>query len=91
VSRKRNTNLFDLANVWKKVVFRQLDERIATEGGVVPEIPRSDPLTLMLETDKSLAQELGVVEDNEIVLHRREHSEELEHPEFGRISKSYAR
>jgi hypothetical protein len=91
VSRKRNTNLFDLANVWKKVVFRQLDEHIAEEGGVVPEIPRNDPLTLMLETDKSLAQALEVPEDDEIVLHRREHSEELEHPEFGRISKSYAR
>ena len=91
VSRKRNTNLFDLANVWKKVVFRQLDEAIAEEGGVVPEIPRDDPLTLILETDRTLAQALEVVEDNEIVLHRREHSEELEHPEFGRISKTYAR
>ena len=91
VSRKRNTNLFDLANVWKKVVFRQLDEHIATEGGVVPEIPRDDPLTLMLETDKSLAQALEVESDDEILLHRREHSQELEHPEFGRASKSYAR
>jgi hypothetical protein len=45
----------------------------------------------MLETDKSLAQALEVPEDNEIVLHHREHSQELEHPEFGRISKSYAR
>ncbi|PPQ89462.1 hypothetical protein CVT25_012963, partial [Psilocybe cyanescens] len=32
VSRKRNTNLFDLANVWKKTVFRKLDENIAEEG-----------------------------------------------------------
>ena len=91
VSRKRNTNLFDLANVWKKIVIRQLDENIATEGGVVPEIPHDDPLTLMLETDKFLAQALEVPEDNEILLHRRERSEELEHPEFGRISKSFAR
>ena len=91
VSRKRNTNLFDLANVWKKIVFRQLDENIAKEGGVVPEIPREDQLTRMLETDKSLAQALAVEEDDEIVLHRRERSEELEHPEFGRASKSYAR
>uniref|UniRef100_A0A8H8CJX8 Uncharacterized protein n=1 Tax=Psilocybe cubensis TaxID=181762 RepID=A0A8H8CJX8_PSICU len=37
VSRKRNTNLFDLANVWKKTVFRKLDENIAEKGGVVPE------------------------------------------------------
>ncbi|PPQ94778.1 hypothetical protein CVT25_008385, partial [Psilocybe cyanescens] len=36
VSRKHNTNLFDLANVWKKTVFRKLDENIADEGGVVP-------------------------------------------------------
>ena len=91
VSRKRNTNLFDLANVWKKTVFRQLDEAIAEEGGVVPEIPHDDPLTLLLAADKSIAQALNVEEDNEIVLHRREHSQELEHPEFGRISKTYAR
>ena len=91
VSRKRNTNLFDLANVWKKVVFRQLDNNIAEEGGVVPEIPHDDPLTLLLAADKSLAQALEVEEDNEIVLHRREHSQELENPEFGRASKMYAR
>ena len=72
-------------------MIRQLDENIATEGGVVPEIPHDDPLTLMLETDKFLAQALEVPEDNEILLHRRERSEELEHPEFGRISKSFAR
>ena len=32
VSRKCNTNLFDLANVWKKTVFRKLDERITEEA-----------------------------------------------------------
>ncbi|PPQ91510.1 hypothetical protein CVT25_007840, partial [Psilocybe cyanescens] len=42
VSRKRNTNLFDLANVWKKTVFRKLDENIAEEGGVVPLIQDVD-------------------------------------------------
>ena len=84
VSRKRNTNLFDLANVWKKTVFRKLDERIAEEGGVNPMIPNVDPLDYQLE---AIPRETGLEED--IILHQREHSEELEHPEFGRISKIY--
>ena len=91
VSRKRNINLFDLENVWKKVVFRQLDNNIAEESSVIPEIPRDDPLTLMLAADKSLGQALKVEEDNKIVLHHREHSQELENPEFSRASKIYAR
>jgi hypothetical protein len=84
VSRKRNTNLFDLANVWKKTVFRKLDERIAEEGGVNPTISSIDPLDFQLE---AIPQETEIEEI--IQLHRREHSEELEHPEFGRISKIY--
>ena len=84
MSRKHNANLFDLANVWKKTVFRKLDERIAEEGGVNPMIPNVDPLDYQLE---AIPQETGLEED--IILHQREHSEELEHPEFGRISKIY--
>ena len=84
VSRKRNTNLFDLANVWKKTVFRKLDEAIAEEGGVNPTIPSADPLDLQL---RAIHHENSIDED--IQLHQREHSQELEHPEFGRISKIY--
>ena len=39
VSRKCNTNIFNLANVWKKTVFNKIDEEISEEGGVVPMIP----------------------------------------------------
>ena len=46
-------------------------------------IPNVDPLDYQLE---AIPQETGL---EEIILHRREHSEELEHPEFGRISKIY--
>ena len=84
VSRKRNTNLFDLANVWKKTVFRKLDERIAEEGGVNPTIPNVDPLDRQLE---AIPRETSIEED--IQLHQREHSEELVHPEFGRLTKVY--
>jgi hypothetical protein len=85
VSRKRTTNLFDLANVWKKTVFRKLDERIAEEGGVNPTIPNVDPLDFQLE---AIPREVEI--EQVIQLHQREHSEELEHPEFGRISKFYS-
>jgi hypothetical protein len=84
VSRKRNTNLFDLANVWKKIVFRQLDENIAQEGGVDPTIPNADEI-------ENPGEELPHNQDdtdNVIQLHRRERSQELEHPEFGRQSKT---
>ena len=84
VSRKRTTNLFDLANVWKKTVFRKLDDKIATEGGVNPTIPSTDHLDRQLE---AIPRETTLNED--IILHQREHSQELEHPEFGRISKVY--
>ena len=39
VSRKQTTNLFNLANVWKKIVFQKLDETVAEEGGMDPMIP----------------------------------------------------
>ena len=84
VSRKRNTNLFDLSNVWKKTVFRKLDERIAEEGGVNPTIPNTDLLDRQLE---AIPREVEI--EQVIQLHQREHSEELVHPEFGRISKVY--
>ena len=90
VSRKRNANLFDLANVWKKTVFRKLDEAIAEEGGVVPMNQTADALDNLLPADRAAVEDVDQEED-EIILHQRERSEDLEHPEFGRISKSYNR
>ncbi|KAH9479976.1 hypothetical protein JR316_0008573 [Psilocybe cubensis] len=89
VSRKRNTNLFDLANVWKKTVFRKLDENIAEKGGVVPETQNVNETyhSALVEA----AEQISIESDNEIILHRRSISQEREHPEFGRISKSYNR
>ena len=84
VSRKRNTNLFDLSNVWKKIVIRQLDEAIAEEGGVDPMIPIVNELDNLRE---ELPQNLDNT-DEVLHLHRRERSEELEHPAFGRMSKT---
>ena len=86
VSRKRTTNLFDLTNQWKKIVFRKLDEDIAEEGGVVPEV--SDYAEdILLTAAKNTAPE--PLEEEEILLHQRERSQELEHPTFGRSSKIY--
>ena len=84
VSRKRNTMLFNLANVWKKTVFRKLDERITEEGGVNPMIHNVDHLDRQLEAIPHEADLKG-----DIILHQHERSEELEHPEFGRSSKIY--
>ena len=85
VSRKRNTNLFDLANVWKKIVFRQLDENIAQEGGVDPTIPNADEIE---DPGEELPHNQEDSDNDIIQLHRRERSQELEHPEFGRQSKT---
>ena len=84
VSRKRNTNLFDLANVWKKIVFRQLDENIAKEGGVNPSIPNVNEIE---QPEEVLPHNQEDIDNTDNLLHRHEHSQELEHPEFGRSSK----
>jgi hypothetical protein len=90
VSRKRNTNLFDLTNNWKKTVFRKMDEAISEEGGVVPQIS-SNVDTDLLEAHRSMAQTVSIEEDEVINIHRRDRSEDREHPEFGRISKTHNR
>ena len=87
VSRKRTTNLFDLANVWKKIVFQKLDETIADEGGVDPTIP-------IVEEDNEPGEDLphnlaSTDEVSDVILHRRSRSIDQEHPEFGRSSKFY--
>ena len=91
VSRKRTANLFDLSTQWKKTVFRKLDEAIAEEGGVVPEISNVDVGAQILAGHRSHAAQYVselVVPDEEIILHRRDYSSEMEHPEFGRLSKN---
>jgi hypothetical protein len=59
-----------------------LDENIATEGGVDPMIPIDECITKPADY-QSLTQD--------IILHHRECSQELDHPEFGRLSKVYTR
>ena len=91
VSRKRTANLFNLSTQWKKTVFRKLDEAIAEEGGVVPEISNIDVGAQLLAAHRSHAMQYVselIVPDEEIVLHRRDYSLEMEHPEFGRLSKN---
>ncbi|PPQ90074.1 hypothetical protein CVT25_011987 [Psilocybe cyanescens] len=87
VSRKHNTNLFDLANVWKKTVFHKLDENIAEEGGIVPMI---QDVIEEYQSDSDKATEQIPIESNgkDIILHRRSQSPDWEHPEFGRSSKA---
>jgi hypothetical protein len=82
VSRKRNTNLFDLSNVWKKIVFQKLNENIAQEGGVDPMIP-GPTVSDNLEYDRLHDRE----DENVINIHRRSVTPNQEHPEFGRASK----
>ena len=74
VSRKRTTNLFDLANVWKKIVFQKLDETVAEEGGVDPTIP-------IVEEDNEPGEEDNEPgeEDNELGEEDNEPGEDLPH------------
>jgi hypothetical protein len=90
VSRKRNTNLFDLANNWKKTIFMKLDEAIADEGGVVPETP-SVMDTNLAAYEQSLLQTVPIIQDEVINIHRRDSDDEMEHPLFGRLSKTHNR
>jgi hypothetical protein len=89
VSRKRNTNLFDLANKWKKTVFRNLDEAIAQEGGVVPQISLPG-----IDTSAPLRYEGRIIDDkdDDVNIHAKDFSDdEMVHPEFGRLSKTHNR
>ena len=82
VSRKRNTNLFDLTNVWKKMVFQKVDEAIADEGGVDPMIPDPDVTHDALSYDPT-----DDLEEDIIIGHRRSESPDQDHPQFGRLTK----
>ena len=89
VSRKRNTNLLDLSNVWKKIVFQKIDEDIAQQGGVVPNDSDDEMYTDDLAPGDPRNDEESAPAD--IHLHRRSPSLELEHHQFGRSSKMYQR
>jgi len=84
VSRSRNTTLFNLTNVWKKMVLHKLDEVISNEGGVDPMIPPAD-------IDNGLMGQnldpLNTSNDEIIEIHRRSRSPDQEHLEFGMLSK----
>jgi len=89
VSRKRGTNLFDLSNVWKKLVIKKMDEAIADEGGVFPDAP-SDNVTYDASANRTENPRARFAdsESEHIDLHGRDSSEEeQEHPIFGRMSK----
>jgi len=89
--QKRTANLFDLSTQWKKTVFRKLDEAIAEEGGVVPEISNVDVGAQLLDAHRSHAAQYVselIIPDEEIVLHRRDYLSEMKHPEFGRLSRN---
>jgi len=84
VSRKRTTNLLDLSQVWKKTVFRKLDEAIADEGGVLPE--NSNNIESVELPGLNLQEPVTYIHS-----HFRSVSPESYHPEFGRISKTHNR
>ena len=90
VSRKRNTNLYDLSQKWKKVVFETLDEQIQNEGGFAPTIQDVEVITNTPQQVQLPGLATSADSDEEsIQLHRRSRSpdNEQEHPEFGRLSK----
>jgi hypothetical protein len=94
VSRKRGTNLLDLANIWKKVVFQKLDESIADTGFASSSNFNPDGGESLLEAERILLTSWpgGMPpEPDNVNLHQRERSPDLIHPEFGRISKTHNR
>jgi hypothetical protein len=84
VSRKRTTNLLNLSHMWKKTVFRKLDEVIAEEGGVLPNI--SNIIERVELPGLNLQAPFTYIHSR-----FRSVSPESHHPEFGRISKTHNR
>ena len=85
VSRKRTKNLFDLATKWKNIVFDKLNDDFQQENAdIYPRIPQAGSA---LPGNQSEASDDGPNE--EIVLHRRSSSPEMDHSTFGRLSKVY--
>jgi len=90
VSKKRNRNLFDLSTVWKKAVFKRMDENLANSSAIVPTIRTNDPLDRQLESLRSNPlTSLSEDDEMEIDIHRRSPPSGTEHPDFGRLSKWY--
>jgi hypothetical protein len=89
VSRKRNANLLDLANLWKKTVFEKLDNAIADEGGVDLAIPNVGPTNnraprIFIPTS---LPEGHIDEPQDIIVGRRDSSDDEIDQVFGRMSK----
>jgi len=85
VSRKRTKNLFDLATKWKNTVFDKLDEVIVDD--IVTNVPnRLNTMDNWLGL-RPKERIVDLTADSEISLHRRDSDDEMEHPEFGRLSK----
>jgi hypothetical protein len=94
VSRKRGTNLLDLANTWKKIVFQKLDESIAETGFATSSIINPEGRELLLEHERFMLTNWGggiAPEPENINPHFRSVSPDMIHPEFGRISKTHNR
>ncbi|KAF8991146.1 hypothetical protein BDQ17DRAFT_1466349 [Cyathus striatus] len=95
VSRKRTTNLFDLANAWKKAVFQKLDEELTNNSGIVSSIQSSEPVASTSVADRSQttpSTHMGEDEEEIIYPHYYNRSPTPEiHPEFGRLAESYQR
>ncbi len=92
VSRKRGTNLLDLSNKWKKIVFQKLDEEIATTGFSTPQTIDPENRELLLEAERfRLTNWPGGVppEPEYSTSHFRDVSPDDVHPEFGRLSKTH--
>ncbi len=87
VSRKRTKNLFDLATKWKNAVFDKLDEVIAEDNSANVPIDSTLDRWLGLPSDRQLGKHH--VDSEHVTLHAKDSDDEMEHPDFGRLSKMY--
>ena len=85
VSRRHTKNLLDLAYKWKNVVFEKLDEAIVADITA----PKIQPKNVMKDEWARLFS--SSTRDSEMTLniHLCNSDDELEHLEFGRLSKMY--
>ena len=67
VSRKRTRNLFDLTNLWKKLVLSEVDENVAMD--LTAEIQSPGTTTAERETSRDARIEMRIEHDENI--HRR--------------------
>jgi hypothetical protein len=89
VSRKRTKNLFDLTTKWKNAVFQKLDEAITTDiTSHSDSVPIDSTLDKWLGLPLNKSGKPNAVSGN-VILHSKDSDDEMEHPEFGRLSKMY--